>query len=377
MSFLPKLQISSQFAFNEAEDFCNALRIEALSCHIFNTVTKCRKLKQEENSCFQNIEGVWKRINSISFVPNSVPNRRQIAEYLLPTLLLFAACGKVHCHSNIMPQNVAQRIGERVVMSCAFDGANNSCQDMVWTHYTAQSLAANIIWMGDKMSPLFSDYISIVDLNDGTCTLEIKTQPSVEGRYECLSATTGNIASASLIILADYPECLVKSVVNETGEYSNITCWVEYFGDWAPTMEWIAINEQKSASINLSQSYTSDQMVRANLVVPRNIFSGYQCIIKFTEQGRKTKTTATNVPHYEWPSIIFDTTWEIQTEVESTTERANEVSVSVNDFHLIGLIIGYICTFVSLIVITIMFLKNRRIRSHEMRTKLQPEEQAL
>lgn len=107
----------------------------------------------------------------------------------------------MHCYSHRKPQNVAQRIGEQVVMSCAFNDTVRPCQNMIWTHYKAHSLAANVIWRGDNISRLFSDYISIVDLNDGKCTLGIQTQPSVEGRYECLSTTTGKKASASLIIL--------------------------------------------------------------------------------------------------------------------------------------------------------------------------------
>lgn len=95
-----------------------------------------------------------------------------------------------------------------------------------------------------------------------------------------------------------YPECAVETV----GEYSNITCWVKYFGDWAPTIEWIG---QNSTSIGSYETYTSDKIVGATLMISRNTHSSYKFFMKFNEQGKKTRTIATNVPDYEWISPIF------------------------------------------------------------------------
>lgn len=265
-----------------------------------NTVKK-RNVTQ---SC-QHITSTEYCMKRILFVANPVRNRSIVyAIELIAFLILYLLCGDVHCRFFRTPLNAAKLTGERVVLNCSSGDFDSPCGNLAWVHYKAKTSEQTDISMQGRLSPLVSDYISLIDSTKGNCDLEIKARSSAEGKYECISVSASAKASSELIVLESAPECFVK-----TGDiYFNVTCWVRYYGDWCPEMKWIQANGQ---SINSSESNSvTDQIVSSTIRLPQGntsdgMSSGYMCCMKFSEEGRQAKTSATNVPDYEWMSPIF------------------------------------------------------------------------
>lgn len=92
------------------------------------------------------------------------------------------------------------------------------------------------------------------------------------------------------------PECQFKL----TAVSVNITCSVEFFGNWAPIMVW-KIGESQDLEI---KQYSSDTgLVLSNLSLPLNSSNidpacQLNIVTRFSEFGRPKEASATNVPGY-------------------------------------------------------------------------------
>lgn len=106
-----------------------------------------------------------------------------------------------HCDFVGMPENVAGKIGEVVVINCASNDTNRPCGNLVWARQSPKTLEQIYITRQDKLSDLVSKYIAFTDSSNGNCNLKITMQESAEGAYKCIEAETSKAVTAQLIVL--------------------------------------------------------------------------------------------------------------------------------------------------------------------------------
>lgn len=78
----------------------------------------------------------------------------------------------------------------------------------------------------------------------------------------------------------------------------NLTCGVEFHGNWVPTMEWKehSIHGDKVLSVGINTT-KANQRVSSTLIIAVQMGSrNYTCATKFDISDRLRSTTATNVP---------------------------------------------------------------------------------
>src|SRR6218665_603987 len=95
-----------------------------------------------------------------------------------------------------------------------------------------------------------------------------------------------------------------------TEDLVNLTCSIEFRGNWAPTMEW---KEQTShgeivLSVGVNTITVPDERVTSSLVMEvQRGRRNFACTTKFDISGKPVRTTATNIPEYNktWVSSMF------------------------------------------------------------------------
>lgn len=114
----------------------------------------------------------------------------------------------------------------------------------------------------------------------------------------------------------DMPALLISTesdlfcVDSSTEDLVNLTCAIEFRGNWAPMMEWKERNshDERVLSVGVNVVILPNERVTSTLVMEVQEGSrNYVCTTKFHINGKPHSTTATNVPHYNriWMSSVL------------------------------------------------------------------------
>ena len=101
---------------------------------------------------------------------------------------------------------------------------------------------------------------------------------------------------------------LITHSDSSTEDLINLTCSMEFRGNWAPTIEWKEQSDQGVKFLSVNVTTVPNQRVTSTLVMEVQDGSrNYTCTAKFDLSGKPKTTTATNVPDYKrsWTSPIF------------------------------------------------------------------------
>jgi hypothetical protein len=193
---------------------------------------------------------------------------------------------------NITPTNTVALSGEIVVLNCSSDSEDS----LTWVAYSPGSPEREYIFNKGVVFVSVNSYISFSVLKRGHCSLIINATKAAAKRYICIEQRSTAQASAELIVLERNPECLSKL----TDSSVNMTCSVEYFGNWVPIIEW---RTQKGQNLEAKQYHSEADVVSSNLFLPLYETKGdiafrINVALKFNVSGRSDDTTATNVPEY-------------------------------------------------------------------------------
>ena len=101
---------------------------------------------------------------------------------------------------------------------------------------------------------------------------------------------------------------LITHSNNSTEGLINLTCSMEFRGNWAPTIEWKEQSDHNVKILPVNITTVPNQRVTSTLIMEVQDGSrNYACSAKFHLSGKPNTTTAGNVPDYKrsWTSPMF------------------------------------------------------------------------
>lgn len=99
---------------------------------------------------------------------------------------------------------------------------------------------------------------------------------------------------------------------SSTKDLVNLTCSIEFRGNWAPAMEWKEHSNDgdEILSVGVNVVTIRNQSVTSTLAMKVQEGSrNYTCTTKFDISGKPSKTTASNVPNYTYSKIVRKQGW--------------------------------------------------------------------
>jgi hypothetical protein len=239
------------------------------------------------------------------FVRESNVNTKQIKMYGFLCLLVINEFPVLNSELVEVPRNIVVGASEpldTIDMTCKSDYQRR----LKWVVHKSNKSRSNVLYNGYFVRPDADSYCTVLTDDHGRCSLRLSSTADAAQTYICVEPGSLHEASADLIWIAKSgPDCINSS----TKDLVNLTCNVEFRGNWAPTMEWIEQSSHgvKVLSVGVNTITVPDQHVTSTLVLEMPESSrNYTCTTKFDIRGKKIYTTATNVPDYirVWTSPV-------------------------------------------------------------------------
>lgn len=108
---------------------------------------------------------------------------------------MYLCVAGAECALVIKPQNEAAYSGKVVTLYCASSVSTRG--NIAWSITDP----GNFIYAQDQLARNFTSYISVNDIYDGNCSLTINASLATANRYICTELSSGDSASAELIVL--------------------------------------------------------------------------------------------------------------------------------------------------------------------------------
>lgn len=204
------------------------------------------------------------------------------------------------------PQNYAVMIGQEVTMQCQ----TNETTNLRWDgHRPAPPKKDDVlIYNGYQFSSYAASFCKPISSVDGDYSLLISASREAAMRYKCLEPGSLESWSAQLIALESDLTCKNTTSTSDV-DYVNIMCFIDFYGHWAPTIEWrrCDVADETVIKAGVSNSVSPNERVTSTFTMKQNDNNGtcYKVTAMFKKDAQPFGTYAENVPSYSY-TIFFN-----------------------------------------------------------------------
>jgi len=272
-----------------------------------------------------------------------------------------------------VPRNIVTLEGkssDEIYMTCKSDYQSR----LKWDLHKNNDTRNDVLYNGYYLRPDAKSYCTVIADDPGKCYLRLNNTAEAAQTYICVEPGTLLHASAELIwITESNPICNDSS----TQDLVNLTCSIEFRGNWAPTMEW---KEQRNdgeevLSVGVNTVTVPNHRVTSTLVTKVQEGSrNYSCSTKFDISGKSPYTTATNIPDYNrvWTASVLPKTQDETVEGSPPNE--------MKDTGLIASLISGILILIAIVLLSLTLIiqfSKRKTMQKKMHEAIQAENVSL